>query len=82
MAGIVGKLKKLDCDGEYDGVSSHITDGVSLLRLAHSRHERNRVAKKQSKAPRQASVVPFFSRRSKKWITYRFGELSYPCSKY
>ena len=61
MAGIVGKLKKLDCDGEYDGVSSHITDGVSLLRLAHSRHERNRVAKKQSKAPRQASVVPFFS---------------------
>eukprot|EP00986_Skeletonema_menzelii_P000790 scaffold229_cov157-Skeletonema_menzelii.AAC.1 len=65
MAGIVGKLKKLDCDGEYDGVSSHITDGVSLLRLAHSRHERNRVAKKQSKAPRQASVVlPFFSPRT------------------
>ena len=62
MTGIVGKLKKLDCDGEYDGVSSRVTDAISLLRLAHSRHERNRVAKKQSKAPRQASLDPFFRR--------------------
>ena len=62
MAGIVGKLKKLKCDGEFDGVASHVTDGISLLRLAHSRHERSRVAQKQSKAPRQASLVPFFRR--------------------
>eukprot|EP00986_Skeletonema_menzelii_P006379 scaffold2403_cov108-Skeletonema_menzelii.AAC.1 len=60
MSRIVGKLKKLDCDGEYDGVSSHVTDGI-----AHNRQqERSRVAKKQSKAPRQASLGPFF-RRSK-----------------
>ena len=56
MSRIVGKLKKLDCDGEYDGVSSHVTDGI-----AHNqRQERSRVAKKQSKAPRKASLVPFF----------------------
>eukprot|EP00984_Skeletonema_dohrnii_P000174 scaffold58_cov105-Skeletonema_dohrnii-CCMP3373.AAC.2 len=41
---------------EYDGVSSRVTDAISLLRLAHSRHERNRVAKKQSKASTKASI--------------------------
>ena len=62
MAEIVGKLKRLDCDGDFDGVASHVTDATSMLRFAHSRHERSRVAKKQSKAPRQGSLVPFFRR--------------------
>ena len=36
MSRIVGKLKKLDCDGEYDGVSSHVTDAI-----AHNRQEQS-----------------------------------------
>ena len=58
---IAGKLKKLKCeDGEFEGVASQVTDATSSLRLAHSRHERNRVAKKQSKAPRQTRLATLF----------------------
>jgi len=39
MAEIVRKLKRLDCDGDFDGVASHVTDATSLLCVAHSRHK-------------------------------------------
>ena len=54
---IAGKLKKLECDeNEFDRVASQVTDATYLLRLAHSRYDQNRVAKKQSKESTTASM--------------------------
>ena len=54
---MTGKLRKLKCDGtDFDDVASKLADVNTSLRLAHSRYERGRIAKKQTKAPRQARL--------------------------
>ena len=63
LAKISGELKRLKCDNnEFGGIASKVADASSSLRLAHNRFERNRVTKKQLKAPRQARLTPFFKR--------------------
>ena len=61
IAQIAGRMSKLNCDGkEFENVASKLADVNTSLCLAHSRYERNRLAKKQSKALRQACLGPFF----------------------
>ena len=63
LAEIAAGLKRLKCDNnEFGEVASKVADASSSLRLAHGRFERNRVTKKQLKAPRQARLTPFLKR--------------------
>jgi hypothetical protein len=56
------KVQKFKCDGDefsVSGVASKFSDLSSTLRLSYKRLESNRVANKQKKAPRQATLFPF-----------------------
>ena len=65
LARISVELQRLKCDNnEFGAVSSKVADASASLRLAHRSFERNRVAKKQSKAPRQTHLGPFFVRKT------------------
>ena len=58
------KVQKFKCDGdEFSGVASKFSDLSSTLRLSYKRLESNRVANKQKKAPRQATLFPFINGR-------------------
>ena len=47
---------------EYDAVATKLRDAASGLLLAYRKVERNKVAKKQGKQPRQAALLPFLKK--------------------
>jgi hypothetical protein len=54
-----------DSTFRLSGVASKLSDLSSTLRLSYKRLESNKVANKQKKAPRQATLFPFINGGSK-----------------
>jgi hypothetical protein len=47
---------------EYDAIATKLSYAASGLLLAYRKVERNKVAKKQGKQPRQAALLPFLKK--------------------
>ena len=61
---IAADARRQYIDGdEFSGVASKLSDLSSTLRLSYKRLESNKVANKQKKAPRQATLFPFINVR-------------------